>query len=174
MIRTAWEKAWHRQELISGWRELQEYTPAGSGRELHHQGHEIPWEDLLPQCSTSSSVQEQSQGTGSLAQTYSDNIPKILFQQFAVRSFLHHRCCFQSGLSKIGFMPLFYPSLKAISTLSFSKDKNIYINVHWKLLFKWSLLWVMLDLPHCLWSTYASSSCTLRSILIHILISKYW
>lgn len=115
-------------------------------------------------------------GKGSLAQTCSDNIPKILFQQFAVRSFLHHRCCFQSGLSKIGFMPLFYPSsLKAISTLSFSWDKNKYIYVHWKLLFNLRLLWVMLDLPHSLWSTHASSSCTWRSILIpHILISKYW
>lgn len=106
-------KAWYRQEclpeLASGWRELQEHTPAHSGRELHQQGHEIPCEDLLPQCSTPSSVQGQSQGKGSLAQTCSDNIPKILFQQCAVRSFLHHRCCFQSGLSKIGFMPLFYP-----------------------------------------------------------------
>lgn len=66
-------KAWYRQEclpeLASGWRELQEHTPAHSGRELLQQGHEIPCEDLLPQCSTPSSVQGQSQGKGSLAQT---------------------------------------------------------------------------------------------------------
>lgn len=63
-------------ELAPGWRGLQEKTSPASGRWVHQQGHKVPHEVLLPQYSTSSSIQEYGQGKGSLAQTCSDTSSK--------------------------------------------------------------------------------------------------